>query len=242
VNRNEIAMRDLWYLLRFFRVVSPVASMMTGTFAVLTMISAIVIAVDPGRSAKALVPVLLLQAFAASSGFAFPARRGHYDLLLTRGSSRTLIALVHWAISIVPGVASWLVLILFELAASGGASGHLSASGTCAAIFLVSTLPWAVTIALPRFSGGIGWMLVAVTTATTLSSDVFTRWTVASTRIEALAWPVWSFLIYPLGAVGRHLDKAEAMAVAPALTFAVVTLVTACRWAARRDVPLEAAQ
>lgn len=235
-------MRDLWYLLRFFRVVSPVTSMMTGTFVVLTMLSAIVIVVDPGRSSKALVPVLLLQAFAASSGFAVPARRGHYDLLLTRGSSRTLIVLVHWATSVVPGVASWLVLVLVELAASRGMSDHLSASGTCAAMFVVSTLPWAATIALPRFSGGIGWMLVAVTTATTLSSDVFTRWAVTSTRIEALAWPAWSFLIYPLGAVGRHLDRGEAIAVAPVLLFAVGTLVLACRWAANRDVPLEAAQ
>jgi hypothetical protein len=85
-------------------------------------------------------------------------------------------------------------------------------------------------------------MLVTVTTATTLSRDVFMRWTVTSSRIDALAWPAWSFLIYPLGAVGRHLDKAEAIAVAPALMFAVGALLLACRWAANRDVPLEAAQ
>jgi hypothetical protein len=235
-------MRDVWYLTRFFRVVSPVSSMMTGTFVVLTLVSAIVIGADAGQSANALVPVLLLQSFAASSGFALPARRGHYDLLLTRGSSRISIALVHWVSSIVPGLTSWVCLVIFELVVSAGASNHLSASGTCAAIFLVSTLPWAITVALPRFSGGIGWMLVAVTTATTLSSEVFARWTVLSTRIEELAWPAWSFLIYPLGAVGRHLDRAEMMAVTPALALAVATLIAACRWVAQRDVPLEAAQ
>jgi hypothetical protein len=85
-------------------------------------------------------------------------------------------------------------------------------------------------------------MLVAVTSATTLSSDVFARWTVSSTRIEELAGPAWSFLIYPLGTVGRHLDRAEMIAVSPVLTFAVAMLVAACRWVARRDVPLEAAQ
>jgi hypothetical protein len=125
---------------------------------------------------------------------------------------------------------------------SGGVSDNLSASGTCAAVFLVSTLPWALTVALPRFSGGIGWILVAATTSTTLSTDVFAPWRVSSTRIEELAWPAWSFLVYPLGVVGRHLDSAEIVAVVPALAFASATLVAACRWVARRDVPLEAAQ
>lgn len=235
-------MRDVWYLFRFFRVVSPVSSMMTGTFVVLTVTAAIAIGADPGRSSNALLPVLVLQSFAASSGFALPARRGHYDLLLTRGNDRSWIALAHWATSIATGLASWLVLAVFERVVSGGASDHLSASGTCAALFLVSTLPWAVTVALPRFSGGIGWMLVAVTSATTLSGHIFAPWTVSSTRIEELAWPAWSFLIYPLGTVGRHLDGAEMIAVSPALAFAVAILVVACRWVAGRDVPLEAAQ
>ncbi len=235
-------MRDVWYLVRFFRVVSPVSSMMTGTFAVLTLVSASVIGADPGRASNALMPLLLLQSFAASSGFALPARRGHYDLLFTRGSSRMSIALVHWVTSIIPGLTSWLILAIVELVVSGGASRQLSASGTHAAILLVSTLPWAITVSLPRFSGGIGWMLVAVTTATALSTDLFARWTVSSTRIEELAWPAWSFLIYPLGVVGRHLDREEMMAVTPALALAVAALVTACRWVAQRDVPLEAAQ
>jgi hypothetical protein len=235
-------MRDLWYLVRFLRVVSPVSSMTTGTFGVLTLISTIAITGDPTRSSNALIPVLVLQSFAASSGFALPARRGHYDLLLTRGNSRTSIALVHWGASIVPGLTSWLVLAVLELVMSSGGSDRLSASGTCAAVFLVSTLPWAITVALPRFSGGIGWLLVAVTTSTTLSMDVFARWTVSSTRIEELAWPAWSFLVYPPGVVGRHLDGAEIAAVAPGLVLASATLIAACRWVARRDVPLEAAQ
>jgi hypothetical protein len=235
-------MRDLWYLVRFLRVVSPVSSMTTGTFVVLTLISTIAIVADPARSSSALMPVLVLQSFAASSGFALPARRGHYDLLLTRGNGRTSIALAHWGASIVPGLASWLVLAALELVMSGGVSDNLSASGTCAAVFLVSTLPWALTVALPRFSGGIGWILVAATTSTTLSTDVFAPWRVSSTRIEELAWPAWSFLVYPLGVVGRHLDSAEIVAVVPALAFASATLVAACRWVARRDVPLEAAQ
>jgi hypothetical protein len=235
-------MRDLWYLLRFFHIVPPVPSMMAGTFVVLATAAAVAIVSDPHRASGALVPVLVLQSLAASSGFSLPARRGHYDLLFTRGSSRILIALIHWVMSIISGLASWFALAVLELVVSAGASQALFASGTCAAVFLVSTLPWAITVALPRFSGGIGWMLVAITATTTFSTGVMGDWTAASTRIEELAWPAWSFFIYPAGAVGQHLARPQVMAVIPALGLAVGAMVGAFRWVARRDIPLEAAQ
>jgi hypothetical protein len=235
-------MREFWSLVRFFHVVPPVPSMMTGTFVVLTIAAATAIIRDPGRAAGALVPILLLQSLAASSGFALPARRGHYDLLLTRGSSRTLIALVHWSTSIIGGVASWLTLAVLELVVTLGAKQSLFASGTCAAMFLVSTLPWAITVALPRFAGGIGWLLVAVTAATTFSTGVMDEWNATSTQIEQLAWPAWSFFIFPVGAVGQHLARAELVAVVPAVALAVCSMVGACRWIAHTDIRLEAAQ
>jgi hypothetical protein len=218
-------MRDLWYLVRFFHVVPPVPPMMTGTFVALTIAAAVAIVSDPDQAPGALVPVLLLQSLAASSGFALPARRGHYDLLFTRGSSRALIALVHWATSIVSGLASWLVLAMLELVVSTGANQDLFASGTCAAVFLVSTLPWAISVGLPRFSGGVGWLLVAVTATTAFSSSVMGQWTATSTRIEELAWPAFSFFVYPVGAVGQHLARAQLMAVVPAIALAVCTMV-----------------
>jgi hypothetical protein len=235
-------MRDLWYLVRFFRIVPPVPSMMMSTFVVLTIAAATAIVSDPERASGALVPVLVLQSFAASSGFSLPARRGHYDLLFTRGSRRALIGLVHWAMSIVSGLASWFALAVLELVVSIGRSQSLFASGTLAAVFLVSTLPWAITVALPRFSGGIGWLLVVVTATTMFSSGVMGEWTAASTRIEELAWPAWSFFLYPIGAVGQHLQRPQLVAVVPALALAVCSMVAACRWIAHRDVPLEAAQ
>jgi hypothetical protein len=235
-------MTDLAFLVRFFHVVPPVPSMMTGTFAIVTLAAATAIVGNTNRAAGALVPVLLLQSLAASSGFALPARRGHYDLLLTRGKNRTLIAIVHWATSIAPGLASWLALATLELVVSRGGHASLLATGTCAAVFLVSTLPWAVTIALPRFSGGMGWLLIAVTAATTFSMDVMGQWSAHSTRIEELAWPAWSFLVYPVGALGHDLTGEEIVATVPALMLAVVSMVTACRWVSRTEFPLEASQ
>jgi hypothetical protein len=109
-------------------------------------------------------------------------------------------------------------------------------------MIVVSTLPWATGVALPRFSGGIGWLLLAVTLATTFSSPVFGEWVATSTRIEDLAWPAWSFFVYPVAAVGQSLVRAQLMAVVPAVAVAVCAMVIACRWIVRRDVPLEAAQ
>ena len=235
-------MGDLRYLVRFFHVVPPVPPMMTGTFAVLTLAAAIAIIGDLQAAAGALVPVLLLQVFAASSGFTLPARRGHYDLLFTRANSRTSIALMHWASSIGTGITSWLALAMLEFVVSAGARTTLLASGTCAAVVLVSTLPWAIGVALPRFSAAIGWLLLVVTTATTFSKGVIGDWTAPSTRIEELAWPAWAFLVYPMGAVGQHLARPQIMAVVPALTLAIIAMAISCRWIAQRDVPLEASQ
>src|SRR5262245_40570029 len=155
--------------------------------------------------------------FAASSGFAVPARRGHYDLLLTRSGGRTSIALAHWLTSISAGIASWLILASVEALSSGRASISL-ASGTCAAIALVSTIPWAVTIALPRFSGGIGWLLVLTTVGVTLSPGG-TDWLSTPSRRDDL-FAAWVFLVYPMTTVGRPLSSAGAMTIAPALVLA----------------------
>jgi len=234
--------RDLWYLVRFFRVVPPVPSMMTMTFVVLTLAGAAAIVSDVRAAAGALVPVLLLQAFAASSGFTLPARRGHYDLLFTRGNGRTSIALVHWASSIAVGVGSWLILAMLQLLVSEGKISTLFASGTCVAMFVVSTLPWATSVALPRFSSGIGWLLLVVTLAATFASPVMGTWTASSTRIEELAWPAWTFFVYPIGAIGQQLSRPQLMAVVPTMTIAVCAMALACQWIAQRDVPLEASQ
>ena len=235
-------LREIAFLARFFRVVSPVPPLLTGTFIVLSIASGAVIWSDVHRAPRTVMPVLLLQCFAASSGFSLPARRGHYDLLLTRGTPRWLIAFVHWVTSSAPGLVSWIMLAAAELLASGGHLRTLLASGTLAAVFVVSTLPWACTVALPRFAGGIGWLLVLVTCATTFAADIGREWSVGSIRIDAVAWAAWSFLLYPAATVGQQLALAELLAVSPAVIVATVAMISACRWVAHADVPLEAAQ
>jgi hypothetical protein len=233
---------DALYVLRFFHAVPPVSSLTTGTFVVIALAGGLQIAADPSRAAAALSPVLLLQLFSASSGFAVPARRGHYDLLLTRGVRRSFIAVTHWAASSAAGVVSWLFLALVEIVAAHGDSRALMSSGTCTAMAVVSTLPWALTIGLPRFSGGIGWLLVLMTTAGAFPDGVFDAWGVESAQVDRIAWASWASLVYPMSTVGRDLAGVELAAVVPGIAASAVAMAVAFRWISRMDVPLEAAQ
>jgi hypothetical protein len=227
--------------LRFFRVVPTQPALIVWTFLVVVAIAAIAIARVPSRSADLMRPVLLLQLFAASSGFEVPARRGHYDLLLTSGHRRIWVALVHWATSIAPGLLAWMVLAAVEITARGGADTNLLASGTCAAMGLVSTMPWAITVRLPRFSGGIGWLLVLTLSTSVLSSGRMTGGNGPNEVGESIS-SAWEFLVYPAVLVGRELSIADGLIAAPALVLALAAMVAACRWVSRASIPLEAAQ
>lgn len=233
-------MRSVLYLVRFFRVVSPLSGLVVWTFGVLVAAAACIVIVTPERTAGALAPLLLLQMFAASSGFALPARRGHYDVLLTRTGRRTSIALAHWVTSIAPGIASWLIVASIESLTSGRASAAL-ASGTCVAVLLVSTIPWAITVALPRFSGGIGWLLVLTIAGVTFSPEGSGWLNVHESPAHSMA-AAWAYLLYPMAVVGRHLSGDDALIVVSAFGLALITMVGACVWVQRESFPLEAAQ
>lgn len=226
------------YPLRFFRIVAPLPPLIGWTFLVLVLTGALVIARDPSRASGAMIPILLLQLFAASSGFEVPARRGHYDLLLTSGYGRVWMALVHWGTSIGQGIVAWLVLVVVERVSSGGTAAALLATGTWAALGLVSTLPWAITVRLPRFSGGIGWLLVLA-----ISTSMWPPLSIASSGdVDHLLASAWWFMVYPPSLVGHAFGVREAATAAPALVLACVSMAAACRWVSKASVPLEAAQ
>jgi hypothetical protein len=109
---------------------------------------------------EALMPVLLLQLFVASSGFQLPARRGHFDLLLTSGAPRWQIALAHCLVSIAPGIVSWVCVGMLELAAGHGSRSASFASGTCVAFVGSSLVAWGAAVYSSRTAAAIGWLLV----------------------------------------------------------------------------------
>jgi hypothetical protein len=229
------------YLARFFAVVPPMPLLMIGAFVVVTVASVGVIVVEPTRTDGALTPVLLLQLFGNSSGFDVPARRGHYDLLLTHGEARRRIIIGHWAASALPGVASWLVLGVVSVAMRGDEHLSLFTLGTVTAVTLVSTIPWATTVRLPRFSGAIGWLLI-ISTMSLIAPGMLVFNESRFGGLEPWLQTAWAVLVYPPLLVGRHLDGADRLLVVPALTFAAAALTVAFVSVSRRDIPLEAAQ
>jgi hypothetical protein len=183
------------------------------------------------------VPIVFLQMFAASTGFAVPARRGHYDLLLTSGAARLRIASTHLVLSIAPGIAAWLTLAFVELLVRGGESLAL-APGSVMALLLVSTLAWAVTVPLPRLSGGIIWLLaIVMLTGATDGWRAIALSDGPASPSGALVYALCPFLL-----AGRPLPWPAAWVVMPAVVLSAVAVASAVAWVGRMDVALEASQ
>jgi hypothetical protein len=207
------------HLVRFFIVVPIVPNAMLWTFTLLVIAGCATISTDVSYAERTLAPVLLLQLFAAASGFRVPACRGHYDLLFTSGESRVVIGATHWLMSVFPGVFAWCALAATEHAAGGTA---LMASGTIIALLLVSTVPWSVTMPLPRLTGAIVWLLLFVTTAAAFPREL-------SGMRPVMPW----FF------VGMHLPSFDA-GVLVAIALGLVS--QSLWWIRRMDFPLESSQ
>lgn len=208
----------LRHAVRFFVVVPLVSRSMLVTFAAVCAGGIAAVVADASHASRALAPVLLLQLFAASSGFAVPARRGHYDLLFTAGTSRVIVALTHWLMSSLPGVLAWLALATTERAAGGAA---LTSSGTVALLALVSTMPWALTVPLPRLSGAIVWLVLGLTVAAVAGG----------TRADTDPLP-WDW-------VGLQVRRGV---LAAAVVAAGLAVASAVEWIRRIDIALDSGQ
>jgi len=234
-------MRRFLYMLRFFWLVAPLPPLMAPAMLAAGLVAALVVISDPGRAAPAMVPLLLLQMFAASSGFMVPARRGHYDLLLTGGFGRGATAAVHWGVSALPGVAVYLAAVIAALVVHGGDAGAMHGPGAWLAVALVSTLPWAATVALPRFTGAIAWLVLIAVSVAAFATE-------ASRLLRPLEHDVPLPLalglvsLNPVALIGIEKMPGSAVVMPPVLLLASGSVLAAAAWAARRDVPLEAPQ
>ena len=139
-----------------------------------------------------------------------------------------------------PGLLSWVVLAGVEIIVSPRAS--LISSGTIAAFVLVSTLPWATTVKLPRFAAGIGWLVWLAMFATVFQPaagpSAFSAVGQGRSWIEAAA----VLLLYPPLLVGETLAGPLILLTLPALLLAAVSMAWAFATIQREDIPLEAAQ
>jgi hypothetical protein len=176
-------------LIRFFSIVRPWHPLAVGGLLAAAAVGGLLLAGGRIQALEALAPVVLLQTLAASSGFAGPARRGHYDFLIASGRKRLAIAGAHWAVSAAPGISAWLVLVLIDLVANGGAM--LLSPEVVTRLMLASTLPWAVTVPLPRLTGGLAGIVFDRVTAGAAVAMVPTAVVAAVTVAAMAAAVVW---------------------------------------------------
>jgi hypothetical protein len=225
--------------LAFYAVVPLHSPYMWLALAAITATGILILAIDPSSGEQVVVPILFLQMFSASTGFAVPARRGHYDLLMTSGAGRLRIAATHLVLSVAPGIAAWLAVAGVELALRGGESRALAA-GSVTALLLVSTLAWAATVPLPRLSGGIMWLLAIV-----MLLGLTAEWRPAALAAVEGGPSVGAALVYvlcPFLLVGRPLPLSASWIVAPAVGLSVLAVASALAWVTRMNVALEAPQ
>jgi hypothetical protein len=117
--------------------------------------------VNPSSSDTASVSILLIQLLAVSTGFTRFASRGYYDPILVSGAGRLRVAVAHFAASALPGAVAWIVLgIAQALVARNLGVRNIRPAGW-AALLLVSTIPWALTLRLPPLSGGAIWLTLS---------------------------------------------------------------------------------
>jgi hypothetical protein len=224
-----------WPVVHFFRVVTPLPSLMLTTTGVVAVGAATTVLLAPGRVQDALAPVLVLQLFGAASGFLSPARRGYYDLLFTRGCGRWSIVVGHWWMSIAPGVCAWLLVGVAEAVARRAYPGVALANGSLLALTLVSALAWAFTVGMPRFSGAIAWLVVLAALTRVWSPAVL------AAAVDGRSWEgAVAVLVYPYLVVGRVLSWSDVGVVLPPLVGALLLLFGTWCWAVRADYPLEA--
>jgi hypothetical protein len=224
---------------RFFRVVRPVPRLTRLAFGGITLLSAIALSVSATTATRALLPVLVLQAFTVSTGFMGDARRGHFDVLFTGGVARAEVAIVYWLFAMLPGALCWIALGLIDICVSGRTD--LFSAGSCAAMGCVSTLPWAATVGLSRFTGAIGWLLTLIVVSGFIRVDG--GW--PHLWVHASGEPAWftvaAFLVFPPRLLGERLGS-NAWTMLTACALATLAMCMAVLWIARTDIALETGQ
>ena len=227
--------------LRFFRVVSLHSPYLLLGLAVVGILGIVTVSLDHAEGTYALTPVLLLQMFAVSSGFQVPARRGHFDLLLSGGCTRFRIVVTHWALSVLPGVAVWIAVGVAELVVSEGVHARAFLSGSAAALLLVSAVAWALTVPLPRLSGGVVWVVTMVV-AVTMASDWRDALLAAARGDGTLVSRACLFLLFPFSLIGTRVEPVDLPSVGLVLVSGLALWAAAIWWIVRADIPLEASQ
>jgi hypothetical protein len=188
------------------------------------------------------VVLLLCQSFAASTGYATRARRGHFDQILAGRSTRVQFALAHAGLSILFGATTWLTVSLFESVGSGGHWPLGLTVKALAAFAYISAMAWAVSVPFSRYAAGVVWLVGAIVLAGSgrLVSLRNTYAAAADTWMGAWQAAVSAFVFPPL-MVGEP-SSPPFVTLAVVIAASIVAVAAGVAFIACVGLPLEDAQ
>jgi hypothetical protein len=189
--------RFFWFVLRSGPTVAA-AALLTAAASVYLLRS------SADRFDEAAPLALVVQMFAASTGFRDPAGRGHFDPILSGRRDRLAIACAHGVVSNACGAAMWIVLGLADFMFRPQGRPIACAPASLAAFLYVSSLCWAATLRFGRYSAGTMWCVTLFALSATPAIRSLSRWYVTSPQtwldtIRSLA----AALVCPPFLVGR---------------------------------------
>jgi len=111
------------------------------------------------------IVLMLCQAFAASTGYAIRARRGHFDQVLAGRRSRVRFALTHVSVSTLIGAACWLIISMLDAIGAGGRWPLGLTPRALGSFVYLSSLAWASSVPFSRYSAGVLWLILAIALA-----------------------------------------------------------------------------
>src|SRR5262249_14688051 len=144
--------------LRFFFVTLRPKSELLVAFGALCALAVWLGSNNPADVEQVVAYTLLLQMFAAATGYRDRAVRGHFDAVLTFGWRRSTLAVAHGLMSLVPGLIAWLMITGIVLAVGPQGAPRSARLPGVAAFLYVSAAAWALAIPLTRYASGVIWL------------------------------------------------------------------------------------
>jgi hypothetical protein len=223
----------MFQALRYFAIVGLHPSYALVLLALVVAIGGWSAFMNPADLDSGLGMLLFVQMFLASSGFAIRARQGHFDPILTGARSRSHVAVAHWLLSALPGIAAWLLLVSIGRATGSPAAASAIAGDRLAALAIVSCTAWAAGFMLPRGAGGVIW-IAALAGLLVARADplMFSTFSFGKTIAHAAAVLICPFLL-----IGLHPPMARG-AVPGAVSIAAALWLSAVYVARRIDIYL----
>lgn len=206
-------------------------------FAVVVVMGLIIELVNQGASDFSAVMILIIQTFAVSTGFTAHASRGFYDPVLIQGRSRVTAASTHFLAAAGPGVLAWFFVGVIEALRAGSVHVIAFRASTVVALFLVSSVAWAVSLRLPPYAGGGVWIIIGISF---FVSGRFLSWLAPLTRdpqwaLDNPGHALFVGLLFPILMPGSSFPPTSLAALGAIATLAIVGGIFFIR---RHDFPL----